>query len=320
MKRKVINAVFILVYVIGALVFLKPDLESIGAKKDNYTATKRFEQTVAEKEAKKETEEDSSSGEDLTDEETEKQPLEALLQEMQAYNQTIYENGQSGLADPWDYEQAPLDLGRYGIEDNVVGLLSIPRMDVELPIYLGATKENMAKGAVLMGQTSFPLGETNTNAVIAAHRGWKGIPMFREIEKLELGDTLTIRNYWETLTYQVTDIQVIMPDDVDAVLIREGKDMVTLLTCHPYTKHYRRYAVFCENVDAEADAETAPLPDIEETTKEEAQLVRTQAIAEDAEHIQSDRMARIIGYAGIVILGIVLLLGLFGKKEKTKQE
>ena len=99
-------------------------------------------------------------------------------------------------------------------------------MDVKLPLYLGATLENMRKGAAIMGETSLPLGTKNSNCVIAAHRGYEGIPYFREIERLKIGDRVIIKNPWEKLTYRV--------------------DMVTLLTCHPYRSHGKyRYVVYC---------------------------------------------------------------------------
>lgn len=90
---------------------------------------------------------------------------------MQDYNAEIYAGGQSGLTDPFAYEEAPLDLAAYGYDDDVLAVLWIPRLNLELPVYLGASRENLAKGAALLGQTSMPLGGENTNTVIAAHRG-----------------------------------------------------------------------------------------------------------------------------------------------------
>ena len=87
-----------------------------------------------------------------------------LYAAMQDYNAEIYAGGQSGLTDPFAYEEAPLDLAAYGYDDDVLAVLWIPRLNLELPVYLGASRENLAKGAALLG------GE-NTNTVIAAHRG-----------------------------------------------------------------------------------------------------------------------------------------------------
>lgn len=119
-------------------------------------------------------------------------------------------------------------------------------MDVKLPLYLGASLENMRKGAAIMGETSLPLGTKNSNCVIAAHRGYEGIPYFREIEKLKVRDRVIIKNPWEKLTYRVEEIKIIQPDDSNQIKIQKGKDMVTLLTCHPYRGHGRyRYVVYC---------------------------------------------------------------------------
>ena len=95
-------------------------------------------------------------------------------------------------------------------------------MKVELPLYVGASNEHLAKGAAILGQTSIPVGEIDTNSVIAGHRGYQGAPFFREIEKLNKGDTVTIVNPWDTLEYEVTGINVISPFDTDAVMIQDA--------------------------------------------------------------------------------------------------
>lgn len=157
-----------------------------------------------------------------------------LLQAMREYNKSIFVSDQSDLCDPWSYQAPVFDLAEYGIEDGIVGILSIPKMDLELPIYLGATAEHLAGGAAQLSQTSMPIGGSNTNCVLAGHRGWYGALFFRHIELLEVGDEVTITNLWETLTYQVVEIKVIEPNEIAEILIQPGRDLVTLLTCHPY--------------------------------------------------------------------------------------
>jgi len=67
---------------------------------------------------------------------------------------------------------------------------------------------------------------------------------------LEMGDEVTITNLWGTLTYVVTEIKIINPNDVNAILIQKDRDMITLLTCHPYASGGKyRYLVFCERVE-----------------------------------------------------------------------
>ncbi len=174
--------------------------------------------------------------------------LQELYAAMQAYNLDLYENGQAGFKDAWSYQVPSFDLTEWGLPDNMVGYIDIPRMNVKLPIYLGATTENMKHGAVHLGETSLPIGGESTNCVLAAHRGYSGAAMFRDIEKLEIGDEITIANLWETMTYRVAELKVIRPNETNEVLIQEGRDLVTLITCHPYRHNYQRYVVYCERV------------------------------------------------------------------------
>jgi len=180
---------------------------------------------------------------------TEPREYAQLWEEMQTYNETIYAEGQAGLSGANAYEQASFTLTDYGLEDEIFGVISIPALELEMPIYLGATKQNMAAGAAHMSQTSLPIGGENTNTVIAGHRGWNGAAYFLYINQLEIGDVVTITNLWETLTYEVVETKIITPYNVEAIHIQEGRELLTLLTCHPpATGGRERYLVFCERV------------------------------------------------------------------------
>ena len=129
-----------------------------------------------------------------------------LLADLQAYNQRIYAEKQSGLVDLEACEEPAADLVAYGIEDEIIGVLEIPAMELTMPVYLGASDAHLAAGAAVLGNTSAPIGGDNTNSVIAGHRGWKGADYFRHIDRLQVGDTVKLTNLWETLTYTVADI------------------------------------------------------------------------------------------------------------------
>ena len=109
-----------------------------------------------------------------------------------AYNQHAFAQGQSGLKDPFAYETPAFDLTGYGLPDDVIAALWIPRLDLELPVYLGANAANMARGGALLGQTSMPLGGENTNTVIAAHRGYYGAEMLRNVQQIQVGDKIQL--------------------------------------------------------------------------------------------------------------------------------
>ena len=157
-----------------------------------------------------------------------------LLTALREYNQRIHAEKQSGLVDLEACEAPAADLVAYGIEDEISGVLEIPAMELTMPVYLGASDAHLAAGAAVLGNTSAPIGGDSTNCVIAGHRGWKGADYFRHIDKLAVGDEVRITNLWETLTYTVADIQIIQPHEVDKIKIQSDRDLLTLLTCHPY--------------------------------------------------------------------------------------
>lgn len=168
---------------------------------------------------------------------------------MQAYNTEIFENGQAGLADPWAYTSTIFDLSAYGLQDEAVAVLEIPRMDLREPVYLGATAEHLNRGAAQLSISSMPIGGENTNCVLAGHRGWDGALHFRHIEYLEVGDKVTLTNLWETLHYKVVEIKIIQPYQAEEILIQPSRDLLTLITCHPYGSGGKyRYVVFCERI------------------------------------------------------------------------
>ncbi|MCD7746559.1 MAG: class C sortase [Lachnospiraceae bacterium] len=288
---------------------------------------------------------DNSGG----DTNTEADPLTVLYEEMAAYNQNLIENGQQ-LTDAWSYEQTPVDLSALqsisgsgeetdtdsesgtetASDDDAIGCIILPAMGVVLPLYIGASTENMAKGATVLSETSMPIGGESTNCVIAGHRGYSGMPYFREIEKLEIGSFIYIINPWETLHYKVVQIEIIEPDDVDSILIVPGKDLVTLLTCHPYMSHGRyRYVVYCERVtddedesgehegtDGEEDA--ADADDLSSSDGDAAYVVSggTQEVGSSEWLIVAERVIRI----AVPILALIVVLVLFLKKKDDKSE
>ena len=170
-----------------------------------------------------------------------------LWDAMVAYNESIYAENQSGMVNLQSFEKQSFVLQNYGLEDEVFGVISVPAIELSMPIYLGASRANMAIGAALMTETSMPIGTPNSNAVICGHRGWNGASFFLHIDKIQIGDTVTITNLWEELEYTVVSTKIISPYDLDAVKIQEGKEMITLLSCHPVASGGKqRYLVYCE--------------------------------------------------------------------------
>ncbi len=227
-KRKILIIVAILFILIGTILLCFPSAS-------NYIYEKNVE-TEKEKFVVK-----------ITDEQNEN-ILDKLYKKLQEENQKIYEEKQNKLVDPFSYEQSAIDLSEYGIENNVIGYISIPKINIEVPILLGANTANMKKGAVHLTETSYPIGGVNTNSVIAAHRGYGKATLFRYIDKIGVGDKIRIRNFKEELTYEVYETKIINPDDISELEIEEGQDIITLITCHPYRINTQRYIVKAKRV------------------------------------------------------------------------
>lgn len=238
MKRIKITLLFVLITIAAACAYMviKPFAYSATKAHQMHTETKAFylEADLAQQ---------AAAEEQII-------PYEDLLLDIQKYNQDLYLTMQSQLSDKQAYQTPPFDLVQYGLPDNTFGVLSIPKMELEMPLYLGATDENMANGAAVLSQTSIPIGGVSSNAVIAGHRGWNGYKYMKEIELLEAGDEVLITNVWGTLTYKVSEIRIINPNEIDAILIQPNRDLITLLTCHPYgSGGLYRYLVFCDRAE-----------------------------------------------------------------------
>lgn len=168
------------------------------------------------------------------------------------YNNQVVAGGLSSAQDPWGQDRAS---GQFGLsEDGVVGSVSVPALGEVLPLYAGATFDHLYDGAAVIAGTSLPLGREGDNCAIAAHRGGdRGMAMFRDIETLAAGDEVVVTTPWERLVYRVVETHVITPDDFSAVAPQLGRDLVTLVTCHPYGSNAQRYVVYCER-DSSADS------------------------------------------------------------------
>ncbi len=149
------------------------------------------------------------------------------------YNKEVVK-GESNIIDPFDNEEYQGAHDIKGIDkDEVFAYLIIPKLDMKKPIYLDATYDHLDWGVAQVEGTSLPLGGMSTRSVIAGHRGWWGDLMFYNVDKLEVGDEILIDGRTGLLEYRVTGTDIISPSDWESILPVAGKDMVTLLTCHP---------------------------------------------------------------------------------------
>lgn len=156
------------------------------------------------------------------------------------YNRALYETDYPLM----DYEEIP---GYYDTltlpGSSIIGYVKIDKIGVELPIYHGTSDEVLNVGVGHLEGTSLPVGGENTHSVMSAHRGLPSAKLFTDLDRLEPGDTFQITVLDQVLTYQVDQVKVITPTEVEDLLIAEGKDYCTLFTCTPYGINTHRLLV-----------------------------------------------------------------------------
>lgn len=170
--------------------------------------------------------------------------LNALYRDSVAYNKSLVNH--QGTVETTNFSKAALNMSDYGLS-NFYCYISAPSIDMYLPVYLGANDSMMSCGAAHLAGTSLPIDMKDTNAAIAGHTGYIGRIFFDNIRHLQVGDTVTVNNYWQTINYKVTGNKIVKPTECNDLLIQNGKQMLTLITCiKSKGEGFDRYLVFCE--------------------------------------------------------------------------
>ena len=165
---------------------------------------------------------------------------DAYFQEADAYNASLKELG-SPLFQYDQLEGYDQILNVTG--SGIMGYISIPKLGVELPLYHGVSAQVLNVACGHLEGTSLPIGGESTHSVLSAHRGLPHARLFTDLDMMEVGDTFQITVLDRLLTYQVDQIKVIRPDEIDDIRIVAGEDLCTLLTCTPYGINSHRLLV-----------------------------------------------------------------------------
>lgn len=154
-----------------------------------------------------------------------------------------------GFRDPFNQEESQVEKFRQCfdlMDGEIFAVIEIPKLELIIPIYLGASDEILDKGIGQVEGSSLPVGGLGTHSVLAGHRGMATRLMFRDLDQVVPGDIFLIHTLKETLTYTVTSQEIIYPYETESLEIVEGKDLVTLITCHPYRHNYQRLLIHGE--------------------------------------------------------------------------
>lgn len=204
------------------------------------------------------------------------------------YNQAL----SSGLADA--FSQAALQNASAEYDgllnvngDGVMGYISIPKINVQLPVFHGTDSDVLNQGVGHVLGSSLPVGGSSTHTILSAHSGMASQRMFTDLEQLEIGDVFYLQVLGETLAYQVDAINTVLPHETDLLQITKDVDACTLVTCTPYGVNTHRLLVHSVRVPYEEAEEI-----IEETVSKEVSSTWRQQ------------------YVRGILVGLVCVLGL----------
>ena len=220
------------------------------------------------------------------------QEYQALLEEARAYNASLV--GDKTRFSPTEEELAEY-LTLLGSTGAAVGYVEIPAIKLTLPIYLGTSETVLQVGVGAMEGSSLPIGGESTHAVLTGHRGLPSATLFTDLDRLVQGDMFHIHILNETCTYEVDQILIVEPAEMDALEIVEGEDYCTLVTCTPYGVNSHRMLVRGHRIE----------------TPEDAVFVQ---VSPDA--LQMDPLF-IAPFVAVPILLVLLLFLLFGGQKRS---
>ena len=144
-------------------------------------------------------------------------------------------------------------------ENGQIGTIDIPSIDCRLPIYHGSGEDMLTKGAVHLAGTAFPIGSDSARSVISAHTAYPGKIFFDRLTEVKIGDGFSVTVLGDTYYYKVVEINTVQPDETEYLLPEKGRDLITLVTCTPYSVNTHRLLVTGER-DRQPRTEARSVP------------------------------------------------------------
>lgn len=166
---------------------------------------------------------------------------EEMLAAARAYNEKLAAGNRGFVLTERELEEyrSLLDVSGTGI----MGYVQIPSIGVSLPVYHGTDEAVLQTAIGHIPGSSLPVGGESTHCLVSGHRGLPSARLFTDLDQLEEGDIFTLTVLGEVITYQVDQIRVVLPAEQQDLMIAEGEDYCTLITCTPYGINSHRILV-----------------------------------------------------------------------------
>lgn len=230
MKKNGSTVLLILVFIAGLAIFAYP---MVSDRWNSYHASRAimsYTETVAEM---------------STDE------YEQFFSAAERYNRNLLKRANPLL--PSDEELAEYEMLLNVADNGIMGYVEIPIINISLPIYHGTSESVLQVASGHLDWSSLPVGGPSTHAVLSGHRGLPSADLFTKLDRLVVGDTFMLNVLDETLTYEVDQIHIVLPEDVSDLQVVPGKDYCTLITCTPYGINTHRLLVRGRRIETETE-------------------------------------------------------------------
>lgn len=224
---------------------------------------------------------------------------ERLWLEAQEYNRKLLEKSNPFLVDESDWEEYAAQLDISG--GDVMGYIEIPKIECTLPIHHGTSESVLQVAVGHIQGSSLPVGGESTHCVLSGHRGLPSAKLFTNLDQLEAGDIFVLRVLDETLTYQVDQIHIVLPTEMEDLAVSPGRDYCTLVTCTPYGINTHRLLVRGTRIE----------------NQEAAVAVRVTA---DAVRIDPVLVAPVAAVPMFLLMMVAMLLNPGGTRKKKRKK
>ena len=228
-SRQIVVFFAILMILTGAAVFSYPFVSNALANRNASVAVQEYNTSVSA---------------------LQREEIDAIKEAAKAYNDQLERVVGKNAQGEGAVQDSYIDLIQLG---DALGYITIPKIDVNLPIYEGTGYDVLAYGIGHLSETSYPLGGESTHCALSGHRGVAEAELFTNLDKLVLGDRFYLHILDEVLAYQVDQVLVVEPDQVEALEIIEGEDLCTLVTCTPIGINSHRLLVRGTRVEYEGE-------------------------------------------------------------------
>ncbi|WP_044926429.1 class C sortase [Enterococcus gilvus] len=162
---------------------------------------------------------------------------------MKQRNEELKKNGLVPKAPPFTNSNERKIVGDAYIRKHLIGAISIPAIEITLPLFDTTNEKLLQEGATVLQGTSYPTGGADTHSVISAHSGLPEKKLFTDLEDVKIGEVFVIDLFDDKLAYEVEKIDIVEPSDTSVITIEPGRDIATLLTCTPYMINSHRLLV-----------------------------------------------------------------------------